>query len=92
MQQPMPGPGASLEEHVNYDPFEALAVEWDRQGHSTDTSHDLVGTWEIEVSACLAALPTCKTPLCLHGAVIPLGAAWPGTSQQIAAIAQSYCP
>ena len=61
MQQPMPGPRASLEEHVNYDPFEALAVEWDRQGHSTDTSHDLVGTWEIEVSACLAALPTCKS-------------------------------
>ncbi len=61
MQQPMPGPGASLEEHVSYDPFEALAVEWDRQGHSTDTSHDLVGTWEIEVSACLAALPTCET-------------------------------
>lgn len=55
LQQVMPGPGASVQEIVDFDPWEAVAVEWDASGHNADSSHDLVGPWEIEVGKALAA-------------------------------------
>lgn len=57
VRQQMPAGGVNLQGRQDYDPWEALEVEWDVGGDAEGM--DRISPWEIEVCP-PAPCPTCK--------------------------------
>lgn len=56
VRQQMPSGGINLMGRGDYDPWEALEVEWDVGGDAEGMDH--VSPWEIEVFSCFTHIPS----------------------------------